>query len=418
VAKHARTSIARLLDSHFGARAIPNLTLIGSTYMKRFAALFLSVLGVTILFSAPVAAAGLPVIESTTVDSAHGTLTIAGQNFGSAAAVTLNAIKLTTHSSSTSQIVATFPSTNPLSGFAAGTYYLSVQFSNQLPVLFTVEMGAAGAQGPAGVAGPAGPAGAQGVAGPAGPAGATGAAGPMGLPGGVGPAGPTGPSGASGTAGATGATGPAGLQGVAGPAGPAGPIGPAGPPGSATNSTGTIMGTVLGGCPNASGSQAISSLVYIPGHAFMAINEAVTGNFALENVPIGTYPLIAEQRSNSSLSVTVSSVSVTTAGANVGTLYLTSPSSLQSDPANCGTCGAACSSGQSCVGGACAAAPQCTIAADCGPTSMVITGCTESTIGFTCNSGVCVSATLASGPAPPGTPCGANMTCTISGQCQ
>src|SRR5579872_1176628 len=155
-------------------------------------------------------AVGLPLISSVTVDYSHNTLTVNGMNFGTAPAVTVNSLAFQAQSSGSSQIVANFPSANPASSFSPGTYFLTLTFKNQLPSIFTVDIGANGPQGSIGPQGPAGPSGSIGAMGPAGPAGAQGVAGPMG---------PPGPAGSAGAVGATGATGP---QGVAGPQGPAG----------------------------------------------------------------------------------------------------------------------------------------------------------------------------------------------------
>jgi hypothetical protein len=143
-------------------------------------------------------------------------LTISGQNFGSNPVVTLDNSNFATVSASASQIVAIFPSGSPPSSFTPGTYFLTLQYKNQLPAIFTVDIGANGPQGPQGIAGPAGP---QGLQGTQGLTGATGA---------MGPPGPMGPAGAAGIAGATGSPGPQGLQGPPGIAGPPGPAGPAG----------------------------------------------------------------------------------------------------------------------------------------------------------------------------------------------
>jgi hypothetical protein len=175
-----------------------------------------------ILSISPAQAAGLPLIISTTVNYTNGTLTINGQNFGSSASVTLDSMMFPTMSSSSSQVVANFPSGTPPSSFTPGTYFLTIQFKNQLPTIFTVDIGANGAQGPTGAQGPAGAPGAAGAAGPAGP---TGAAGPMGPPGLQGPVGPVGATGAQGAQGNTGPQGSAGPQGVAGSQGPVGPSG-------------------------------------------------------------------------------------------------------------------------------------------------------------------------------------------------
>ena len=166
--------------------------------------------------SLPAHAAGLPLVISATVDYTHGTLTISGQNFGSAPTVTLDSLTFPAQSASSSQVVANFPSGRTPSSFTPGTYFLSVTFRNQLPTIFGVDIGANGAQGSAG---PAGTAGAQGATGPAGPAGPQGLPGPMGPPGAPGPAGSTGPSGPAG---------PQGTQGLPGATGATGPQGPAG----------------------------------------------------------------------------------------------------------------------------------------------------------------------------------------------
>ncbi len=201
----------------------------------------------------PAQAAGLPVIISATVNYTQNTLTVTGQNFGSSPIVTLNSTTFPTMSSSSSQIVADFPNSKPPSSFTPGTYFLTLQFPNQLPAIFAVDIGANGPAGPAGVQGPAGPAGAtgatgatgaagpqgpiglpgpqgvQGPAGPMGPAGANGSPGPAGAQGPQGPVGPAGATGATGQQGPTGSQGATGATGPAGPTGPQGPTGPAGP---------------------------------------------------------------------------------------------------------------------------------------------------------------------------------------------
>src|SRR5213078_3571057 len=168
------------------------------------------------------AQANPPLVISAMVDYTQKTLTINGQNFGTSQIITVDSLTFPTLSSSSNQIVGNFPSGILPSSFTPGTYFLTLQFRNQVPAAFTVDMGANGAPGAPGPQGPAGPPGATGATGPAGPAGATGSMGPAGP---QGPAGPTGPSGAKGDAGATGATGATGAQGPAGPQGPQGPSG-------------------------------------------------------------------------------------------------------------------------------------------------------------------------------------------------
>jgi len=160
------------------------------------------------LLSPATEAAGLPLVISATVDYAHGSLTVTGQNFGSNPTVTLDSLAFPTQASASGQIVANFPSDKAPSSFTPGTYFLTVRFKNQFPAIFAVDIGANGAQGPAGSAGAPGSPGIAGAPGPVGPAGSAGPAGPAGVPG---PAG---------------ATGSAGLTGPAGPQGPTGPQGP------------------------------------------------------------------------------------------------------------------------------------------------------------------------------------------------
>lgn len=164
-----------------------------------------------VLFAILGSAQSFPTINSAVVDYVNTTLTVSGANFGVGPVVTLGTVRLAVQSSSSSQIVATFPSAEPPSSFIPGSYFLRVVFSGGALAIFDVALGATGPQGPIGPQGPQGPIGPAGPAGPAGPTGATGATGP------AGPAGPAGPTGA------TGATGPAG------------PAGPAGPPGTGLN---------------------------------------------------------------------------------------------------------------------------------------------------------------------------------------
>ena len=186
--------------------------------IKHLAQLF-SLLAFVALQPAQAPAAGLPLVISATVNYSTATLTISGQNFGTNPVVTLGNSNFAILAASTSQIVASFPSGTPPSNFTPGTYFLTLQYKNQLPSIFTVDIGANGPQGPQGVAGPAGSQGPQGVQGLTG---AQGGVGPMGPPG------PIGPAGAAGAMGATGAQGPQGLPGLAGAVGPPGPAGAGG----------------------------------------------------------------------------------------------------------------------------------------------------------------------------------------------
>src|SRR5437762_12871378 len=172
-----------------------------------------------------------PLVISVTVDYTHSTLTITGQNFGSSPTITVDSLTFPPSSSSSNQIVGNFPSGVSPASFTPGTYFLTLKFTNQLPAVFTVDIGAngaPGAPGPRGLAGPQGATGAAGPAGPAGPQGPVGMTGPPGATGATGATGVTGPAGAKGDTGATGATGAAGAQGPAGPQGPQGPQGPSG----------------------------------------------------------------------------------------------------------------------------------------------------------------------------------------------
>jgi Collagen triple helix repeat (20 copies)/IPT/TIG domain len=190
----------------------------------------------------PAQAAGLPLIVSTTVNYTNGTLTINGQNFGSSASVTLDSMSFPTVSSSSSQVVASFPSSTPPSSLTPGTYFLAIQFRNQLPTIFTVDIGANGAPGATGPQGPAGSPGAAGATGPAGPAGPAGVPGPMGPPGIAGSIGAAGPVGATGPAGTPGAPGTQGSQGAVGAQGSVGPQGPTGPAGPGISSLSNLNG--------------------------------------------------------------------------------------------------------------------------------------------------------------------------------
>jgi Protein of unknown function (DUF1566)/Collagen triple helix repeat (20 copies) len=175
-------------------------------------------------------AIGLPLVISATVDYTHSTLTISGQNFGGSPSVTLDSLAFPAQTpSSSSQIVANFPSGKPPSSFTPGTYFLTVTFKNQLPTVFAVDIGGSGAQGPAGPAGAPGLPGVAGPTGPAGPAGPQGISGPMGP---VGATGATGVAGAQGLQGVAGSIGPQGLQGATGATGPQGPAGVNGTNGS------------------------------------------------------------------------------------------------------------------------------------------------------------------------------------------
>jgi hypothetical protein len=146
--------------------------------MRTFVAL--SVFAMLELISYESRAIGLPLVISATVDYTHNTLTIGGQNFGSNPTVTLDALVFPTQSpTSSTQILASFPSGRAPASFTPGTYFLTVTFKNQLPTIFGVDIGANGAPGPAGPPGAPGATGIAGSAGLSGPAGPQGLVGPM-----------------------------------------------------------------------------------------------------------------------------------------------------------------------------------------------------------------------------------------------
>jgi Collagen triple helix repeat (20 copies) len=123
------------------------------------------------------------VVNSATVDYTSNTLTIKGTGFGSNPVETLGIVALKTQSSTSTQIVASFPPNALPSSFIPGSYFLTISFSNVLPTIFDVAMGAIGPQGPIGPSGQPGAPGPPGLFGPQGPQGPTGPQGPAGPPG-------------------------------------------------------------------------------------------------------------------------------------------------------------------------------------------------------------------------------------------
>ena len=99
--------------------------------MKRFATFVLGTLLSLGLLPQPAAAAGVPLIVSTTVDYTNKTLTINGHNFGSNPVVTLNGLTFPTGNPGPVQIVATFPDGHPPSSFTPGTYFLTVRYRKE-----------------------------------------------------------------------------------------------------------------------------------------------------------------------------------------------------------------------------------------------------------------------------------------------
>ena len=132
----------------------------------------------------------------------------------------------------------------------------------------------------------------------------------------------------------------AGGPGTQGPRGLQGPRGPSG---------GTIQGRLTACGPQ----NFLGALVYAPGTSFSAIAN-VDGTFAISHVLPGTYNLVVELPGHAPAmlqnSVTVTDDQI----ANIGDVQTTDTSG---DTQNCGTCGHACSPGQSCTAGTCATAP-------------------------------------------------------------
>ena len=103
---------------------------------------------------------------------------------------------------------------------------------------------------------------------------------------------------------------------------------------------------------SATGVQPTSALVYMLGHAFSGYSDPTTGGFTFDNVPSGSYSVLAKQPGSSLAPTSVSPVAVTSGSTtNIGIIDI---SNYQTDPANCGSCGNACSNTQTCVSGTCA----------------------------------------------------------------
>lgn len=174
---------------------------------------------------------------------------------------------------------------------------------------------------------------------------------------------------------AIGAVGPMGPAGAKGDKGDQGEPGLPGPPGPGLE-TGQVRGRLVACTPR----DFDGATVYVPGRSFGAIT-GTNGEFALSYLPPGSYDLVAAQAGQRLVTVPGVSVSATI-DSNIGDVQTTK---LDSDPANCGTCGNACGTGHSCSAGICTCAPT-TCAAhgwDCGTAP---DGC-----GGTLNCGTCAA---------------------------
>lgn len=270
----------------------------------------------------------------TYIGSPTDTLTVNGTGFsGGTIVVRIAGVQMTAVTvNSSTQLIVGIPS------YPAGDYKLRVTV---LPYdddghasVFDFVLGAQGPQGATGATGATGP------QGNTGPQGAKGDTGPMGAAGAVGPVGPAGPAGASGAQGPQGNTGPQGAQGATGPQGS-----------PAVANVGSVTATIE--MCTATGVQPTSTLVYMPGHAFSGYSDPTTGAFTFDNVPSGSYSVVAKQPNSSLTPPSVSPVAVTSGTTtNMGIIDL-SKSNYPTDPANCGSCGNVCAGTQACVSGAC-----------------------------------------------------------------
>jgi hypothetical protein len=279
-------------------------------------------------------------LTKVTVDPIYRTLTILGTNLTGSPSVQLGGVFLVVLSVSPGQIVAALTDANE--GLKKLIVFNGGDRSNVVFVTIVDLAGPQGPAGPAGPAGPQGPAGAQGIMGVPGPVGPAGTAGAVGPAGSQGPAGPVGPAGALGAQGLTGLTGAQG------------------PPGAGL-SVGTLSGIVemCSAGMGMGGPSPTQALVYIPGRAFTAYTDPTSGSFMFDNVPGGTYSVVAEQKGNAGVSATVASVTVST-GTNTALGHI-NLSNTETNVANCGSCGHVCATNNICSTGVCtpSATPTC-----------------------------------------------------------
>ena len=172
-----------------------------------------------------------------------------------------------------------------------------------------------------------------------------------------------------------GAAGPMGPPGTKGDKGDEGDAGLPGPPGPGL-ATGQVRGRLVACTPR----DFDGATVYVPGRSFSAIT-GTSGEFELSYLPPGSYDLVAAQAGQRLVTVPGVSVSATI-DSNVGDVQTTK---LDSDPANCGTCGNACAAGYSCSAGVCTCAPT-TCAAHGWNCGTAPDGC-----GGTLNCGTCAT---------------------------
>ena len=162
------------------------------------------------------------------------------------------------------------------------------------------------------------------------------------------------------------------IQGLQGPPGPAG----------AGLETGAISGTVV----NCAGPQA-GILVYVPGRSTTAYS-AGDGSYLLSYLPAGSYTV--QYRPVGTGGATSANGIAVTAGQTTGQ-GTTNIADVTQDAANCGSCGAACSSNHipvpTCANGNCTG--FCALGfSDCN-TNLRTDGCETSTTSSTTNCGGC-----------------------------
>jgi hypothetical protein len=95
------------------------------------------------------------------------------------------------------------------------------------------------------------------------------------------------------------------------------------------------------------------TVVYIAGRGFTALTGAA-GSFQFDNVPAGTYDVLAERNG-----VVIARALQQVVGTSVVSIGELSYPNLNTDAGNCGACNVACTAGQICASGVCAAPNGC-----------------------------------------------------------